>query len=202
VTPDELYAELVAGFPAWKFFAGLLVAFIDLFINIGVPGGGMKTLQDVLGKFPRQLTTSAGKHANTLILKTAMGTLSLRPFYNAAERYFRAEHKRFDYPSCAPHATQAWGDYVTWLDALATFTPKQIANLRVKVCRYVLDTLKSQEFDPASSIEPPLFRMAIENFDVTSRKGEPTGPDQALLSCSLAVQGCYSADRWHLVGRG
>jgi hypothetical protein len=31
----------------------------------------------------------------------------LRPFYNEAERYFRAEKKRFDYPSCAPHATQA-----------------------------------------------------------------------------------------------
>lgn len=176
MTPDDLYAEFLAGFPARKFSAGLLVAFIDLFTSIGVPGAGMKSLADVLAKYPRQMTTAAGKRANTLIVTTGKATSSLRPFYNAVERYFRAENKRFDYPSCAPHATQAWGDYVGWLDALATFTPTQMAELRAKVCAYVLDTLKSQEFDPASvSVDPPLFRMVIENFDVTSHKGEPSG---------------------------
>ena len=166
----------VAGFPARKFSAGLLVAFIDLFTAIGVPGAGLADFNAVLAQFPRQAMTAAGKRANTLIVAERGRTLSLRPFYNAAERFFRAEHKRFDYPSCAPHATQAWADYIPWLDALATFTPKQMARLRDKVCTFVLDTLTSQEFDPSSVIiEPPLFRMVIENFDFTSKKGEPTG---------------------------
>jgi hypothetical protein len=176
MTPDVLYAEFVAGFPARKFSAGLLLAFIDLFTAVGVPGAGLADFNAVLTKFPRQTTTAAGKRANTLIVAEGSRTLSLRPFYNAAERFFRAEQKRFDYPSCAPHATQAWADYIPWLDALATFTPQQMTDLRDKVCAFVLNTLASQEFDPSSVIvEPPLFRMVIENFDFTSKKGEPTG---------------------------
>jgi len=176
MTPDAVYDEFVAGFAARKFSAGLLVAFIDLFTALGIPGAGLPDFGAVLARFPRQTLTAAGKRANTLIVAEGGRTLSLRPFYNAAERFFRAEHKRFDYPSCAPHATQAWADYITWLDALATFTPEQMARLRDRVRAFVLDTLASQEFDPSSVIvEPPLFRMVIENFDFTSKKGEPTG---------------------------
>jgi hypothetical protein len=32
----------------------------------------------------------------------------LRPFYNRAETLFPTERKRSDYPSCGPHATEAW----------------------------------------------------------------------------------------------
>ncbi len=172
MTPDDLYDEFVAGFPA----PGLLVAFIDLFAAIGVPGAGLPDFDAVLARFPRQLTTVAGKRANTLIVAVEGRTQSLRPFYNVAERYFRAEHKRFDYPTCAPHATQAWADYIPWLNALATYSPQQLADLRAKVNAFVLDTLASQDFDPASvTVEAPLFRLVIENFDFTSHKGEPTG---------------------------
>jgi hypothetical protein len=176
VTPDELYEEFVEGFPGRKFSAGLLIAFIDFLTAIGVPGAGMTSLQDVLVTYPRQFTRPGGKPANTLIVAFERRTLSIRPFYNAAERFFRAEQKRFDYPSCAPHATQAWGDYVPWLNALVTFTPQQMTELRARIAGFVLDTLASQEFDPASvAVEPPLFRMVIENFDVTRHRGEPTG---------------------------
>jgi hypothetical protein len=118
----------------------------------------------------------------------------IRPFYNAAERFFRAEQKRFDYPSCAPHATQAWGDYVPWLNALVTFTPQQMTELRARIAGFVLDTLASQEFDPASvAVEPPLFRMVIENFDVTRHRGEPTG-----AAFQGIVFGFLRADNPHL----
>jgi hypothetical protein len=51
-----------------------------------------------------------------------------------------------------------------------------MASLRERVCTFVLDMLASQEFDPASvTVEPPLFRMVIEDFDVTNHKGEPSG---------------------------
>ncbi|MGZ9158939.1 MAG: hypothetical protein ACXW36_08760 [Nitrospira sp.] len=114
--------------------------------------------------------------ANTLIVDMGGTTVSLRPFYNAAERYYRAEHKRFDYPSCAPHATQAWIDYVHWLDALVTLSEQELDLLQDRVNCFVLERLQSQAFDPATvSLEPPLFRLLLEDFDMTSRKGEPTG---------------------------
>jgi hypothetical protein len=194
MTPSELYTEFIQGFPARKFSAGLLVAFIDLFTNIGVPGASMTSLADVLAKYPRQLTTAAGARANTLILAVGKGTVSLRPFYNSIERFFRAEQKRFDYPSCAPHATQAWQDYTLWLDALATFTPEEMADLRQRVCDFVLGTLRSQDFDPASvAVEPPLFRVILENFDVTRKRGEPTG-----AAFQGIVFGFLRADNPHL----
>ena len=80
----------------------MLVAFIDLFRALGVPGAHMTSFQDVLAAHPRHMTTLAGKRANTLIVSAGKKTLSLRPFYNDAERFYRAEHKRFDYPNPRP----------------------------------------------------------------------------------------------------
>jgi len=173
----------------------LLVSFIDFLTDLGVPGNGFADLDSVLLRHPRQTTTAAGKRANTLIVaKNGGGTSSLRPFYNAVERYFRAEHKRFDYPSCAPHATQAWADYLPWLDALVTFSPNELAALRDRLCQFVLDSLKSQEFDPtAVTVDPPLFKMLLEGFDMTSRRGEPSG-----ASFQGMVFGFLRADNPHL----
>ncbi|MBW7901946.1 MAG: hypothetical protein H3C26_10740 [Rhodocyclaceae bacterium] len=195
MTPDNLFEEFTSGFPARKFSAGLLMAFIDLYTELGIPSAGAANYQDVIDQFPRQTTTNGGKRANTLIVARPDGrTLSLRPFYNAAERFFRAENKRFDYPSCAPHATQAWADYIPWLDALATFDAEQLAALRQRVADYVLAELKSQAFDPASvKTEPPLFRWLLESFEMTAQKGEPTG-----AAFQGIVFGFLRADNPHL----
>jgi len=195
MNPNELYANFVAGFPARKFSAGLLIAFIDFLQRLEVDTLEATDLEELLAEYPRRVTTSAGKRANTLIVGLPSGgSLSLRPFYNNAERFFRAENKRFDYPSCAPHATQAWLDYVGWLDALISFTDKQRAAVRQKVCDYVLETLKSQAYDPTSiEVEPPVFRMILESFDMTSRRGEPTG-----ASFQGIIFGFLRADNPHL----
>lgn len=195
MTPDDLFAEFVAGFPARRFSAGLTMAFIDLYLELGIPASGAKSFREVVTQFPRQTLTGGGKRANTLILTRPDGTtLSLRPFYNAAERFFRAEHKRFDYPSCAPHATQAWTDYISWLDALATFDTVELAALRGRIAEHVLANLKSQAFDPESiRVEPPLFRLLLEGFDMTAPKGEPTG-----AAYQGIVFGFLRADNPHL----
>ena len=195
MTPDELYIDFTSSFQGRKFTAGLLIAFIDFTSSLGTPDLKLLSFHDFLDRFRRQERTAAGARANTLIVDRGGGrTLSIRPFYNKAEHYFRAEHKRFDYPSCAPHATQAWADYVTWLDALVTYSARELEDLRERVCRYVLGELESHEFDPASvAAEPPLFRMLLEGFDLSKHKGEPTG-----AAFQGIVFGFLRADNPHL----
>ncbi|MEH6437077.1 hypothetical protein [Massilia sp. DD77] len=192
---EKIYAEFVGNFEGRKFSAGLLLAMIDFIKTLEVAGAKFKNFSEVLSEFPRQEKTSAGKRANTLIVRLKNGgTLSLRPFYNAAERLFRAEHKRFDYPSCAPHATQAWIDYIGWLDALTQINLEELDLLRVKVVSYVLDALKSQAFDPSTiKVDPPLFRLLLEGFSMRAEKGEPTG-----AAYQGIVFGFLRADNPHL----
>lgn len=193
---SSLFRDFEKGFPKRKFSAGLLIAFIDFLTNLGVPDQNFESFDHFLKKYPRHEMTAAGQRANTLIVARGddKRTVSLRPFYNEVERFFRAEKKRFDYPSCAPHATQAWGDYRNWLDALVTFTPKELNQLRSKVVEYVLTELKSQEFDPTSvPTEPPLFRLILESFSLTAHKGEPTG-----AAYQAIVFGFVRADNPHL----
>jgi hypothetical protein len=195
MTPDGIFTEFEKAFQTRKFVAGLLVAFIDFYLELDTPVRGFKSLQDLFVAYPRALTTAQGKQANTLIVELPKGKkLSLRSYYNGVEKLFRAEHKRFDYPSCAPHATQAWQDYIAWLDGLTGLTLVELNDLRTRVVDFVLDTLPSQAFDPASvSREPPLFRMILEFFDLTAHKGEPTG-----ASYQGIIFGFLRADNPHL----
>lgn len=195
MTADELYDDFASGFARRRFSAGLLIAIIDMWKRLGVPGAGMLGLDEVLRRYPAQSKTASGAEANTLIVRTPTGaTLSLRPFYNEAERLFRAEHKRFDYPSCAPHATQAWSQYRPWLDVLTSSTSDDLARLRQRVIQYVSDTLVSHEFDPCSvAVEPPLFKRVLESFSLAAQKGEPSG-----AAYQGVVFGFLRADNPHL----
>jgi hypothetical protein len=195
MSPKNLFNEFEKGFAARKFTAGLLVAMIDMLTALEVPGKGYTSFENFLAVFPRQTQNAAGKRLNTLVVAKPDGkTLSLRKFYDDAERFYRAENKRFDYPSAAPHATQAWPDYTGWLDSLVTYSPAQLAMVRKSVNDFVLTNLKSQEFDPASiQTEPPLFRLLLDNFDITARKGEPTG-----AAYQGIVFGFLRADNPHL----
>ena len=75
-----------------------------------------------------------------------------------------------------------------------TFTPEELDQLREKVVDYVLDRLKSQEFDRASiETDPPLFRIVLESFNLTAQKSEPTG-----AAFQGIVFGFVRADNPHL----
>lgn len=69
-------------------------------------------------------------------------TLSLRPFYNAAER-ISEPNTSGSTTRAITHATQAWADYIPWLDALATFSAAELAELRQNVADYVLAALEA-----------------------------------------------------------
>lgn len=209
MTPDELYEDFEKGFSKRRFSAGLLVAFIDFLRDLKTPELGLANFEEFLGRFPRREKTASGNRANTLIVETGDGnkTSSLRPFYNAVEDFFRAEHKRFDYPSAAPHATQAWRDYENWLSALVAYTDAQLIELRGRVVQFVLDTLVSQEFDPASvEIEPPLFKLILESFPLKptqiktapGEKGPPAAIERSGAPFQGIVFGFLRADNPHL----
>lgn len=178
MTPKEFVQErLVPEFSRRRFSAGLLVAFVDLLSHLKVPDQDLSSFKALLKRYPRVEKVRGGGRANTLVLQETPGqTISLRPFYNEAERIFRSEHKRFDYPSCAPHATQCWQDYLDWLDALIGFDADELAELRELTIAFVLERLPSQAFDPSSvEVEPPLFKRVLEAFDLSVHEGEKTG---------------------------
>ncbi|HYT92183.1 MAG TPA: hypothetical protein VEL76_25940 [Gemmataceae bacterium] len=196
MTPDDLYGQVVSEFRKRKFATGLVIAFMDLLSHLGVPGKGLSSFEKVLKRHRRREVLPGGGHANTLVVEQTPGgkTISLRPFYNDIERFFRSEQKRFDYPSCAPHATQCWQDYTHWLDALVGYSPAQVADLRAKVIAYVLAQLESQAFDPSTQQkELPIFRRVLEAFELPAQKGEPTGAAYQGL-----VFGFLRADNPHL----
>ena len=111
MTSTDVFDEFRSSFRSCKFAAGLLLAFIDFLVGLDVPVLSLASLEELLVRVKRRATTAADTRANTPIVDRGGGqTPSIRPLYNRAERYFRAENKRFDYPNCAPHATQAWSD--------------------------------------------------------------------------------------------
>ena len=190
----DLFHDFREQFKRRKFVGGLLIAFIDFLETLDVESVNVTSFKSFLVHFPRLTETARGGRANTLIVQTSDNTKSLRPLYDAAETFFRAENKRFDYPSCAPHATQAWGDYVPWLDALLAMGSAERGRLRKKVVKFVLNELPSHEFDPASvETDPPLFRMILEQFDMAAKKGEKTG-----AAFQGIVFGFIRADNPHL----
>lgn len=178
MTPEQLFSEFIDEFENRKFTAGLLVAFIDFLIELEVPlSSEIVCYNDMIKEFPVQTSTNRGKPANTLIVqKKDTSTLSLRKFYDRIEQHFRADCKRFDYPSCAPHATQAWSSYPSWLDALVSYDEETLQTLRKQIIQHVMEKLPDQAFIPGSiKTEPPLFRLLLENFPMAAQKGEPSG---------------------------
>lgn len=195
MTPEALFKEYEVVFTKRKFVAGLLVAFIDFLESIEFADSSLASFDEFLRHYPRQRTTAQGARANTLIVRLADGgTRSIRPYYNRAENYFRNEHKRFDYPSCAPHATQAWSDYIQWLDALISYPSEVRIRTREMVMQHVLATLPSHELDLSSVMfDPPLFSILVEQFDLTRHKNEPSG-----AALQGIVFGFLRADNPHL----
>ena len=108
--PSKIYDEVVNGFKERKFAAGLAISFIDFLRHLKVPASAIQTTDDFLKAYPRREFRSPGRRATTLIVDLPDGgTLGLRPFYNAIESFFRAQQKRFDYPSCARSCQSAPG---------------------------------------------------------------------------------------------
>lgn len=177
MTPDEILDEMKAEMTREKrprtFSGGLLPAFCSFFLKLDHPAKGYSDWSDFVAHYP--LVTEG---ANTLTVSLPSGkTATIRPHYNEVAHYFVVENDRPDFPSAAPHATGQWRDYQRWLDALVTFTPDVIKDVKERALAFTLGHLPEETFDPAEiSREPRLFEILIEYFEWSARaKGEKTG---------------------------
>lgn len=197
LSPDQILEAVRANFTAGqrrKFLPGLLIAFINFLRDLKATNGRFTSLDEFYAVYPRQLARPDGSGINTLVVKAGDSTKSIRKHYDEISDWFRSGQKRFDYPSSAPHATQAWADYVDWLEALLSFTDEQLSYIESEAKNYVLSQLPSHEID-ASKIKKstPFFKIFLEDFDMKARQGETTG-----AAYQGAVFGYIRADAPHL----
>jgi hypothetical protein len=177
MTVDEILNEVRSEFTRRKFAAGLAMAFIDFLTAIDAIGKGFKSYDAFLVAFPRRERTESGARANTLIVQLPDGsTKSIRSFYDRVQELIRATHHRLDYPSAAPHATQAWPDYTKWIGGMVAAKKADVIALRASILGFVLESLPSHELDEsAMKKEPPVFLLLLRQFSFGATKGEPTG---------------------------
>jgi Fe2+ transport system protein FeoA len=178
-----------------KFLPGLLISFAWLLQDLKATGGKFANLDEFYVAHPRVTKTRAGNDANTLIVKKdANKTLSIRPFYDKIQHWIRADQRRFDYPSAAPHATQAWKDYQHWLESLLAMTDEELDALVEAAKKFVLDKLPAQDIAvEALRREPPRFYLFLRDFDLSKHKGEMSG-----AAYQGTVFGYIRADSSHL----
>lgn len=178
-----------------RFLPALLIAFIEFFRELDALGGKYQKPKYFYQAFPRQTVKKSGAAINTLVVQLPNGkTKSIRPHYNAIADWFRSDQKRFDFPSSAPHATQAWNDYTHWFQALLSASPAEIEWLEAEAKQFVLDSLPSQAIDPEKvKRKPPLFQRFLEEFEWKAAKGVASG-----AAYQGAVFGYVRADAPHL----
>ena len=177
MTVEEILNEVRTKFTRRKFAAGLAMAFIDFLAAIDALGKGFKSYEAFLAAFPRREQTDRGGRANTLIVQLPDGsTKSIRYFYDRVQELIRATNHRLDYPSAAPHATQAWPDYTKWIGGMVAAKKADVMVLRERILAFVLESLPRHELDEsAMTKEPPVFLLLLRQFDFIAAKGEPTG---------------------------
>lgn len=177
MTVDEIFNEVRSEFTRRKFAAGLAMAFIDFLTSINALGKGIKSYDAFLAAYPRKERTDSGARANTLIVQLPDGsTKSIRFFYDRVQELIRATHQRLDYPSAAPHATQAWPDYTKWIGGMVAAKKADVVALRERILAFLLQSLPSHELDESALKKaPPVFLLLLRQFSFGATKGEPTG---------------------------
>lgn len=178
MTPDEIIEDMKANFVLARprtYTGGLLPAFCDFLLDIDSPSKGWTSFQDLIDAHP--LITEGTSTLTITWPGAPKNQKTIRPAYNAIHHFYIFENKRLGYPRSEPYATGKWADFRNWLDSLVTFTTDQLIDVRERAKAFVLETLPETKFDPATVvIDPPIFRILIERFAWTERRGrEPTG---------------------------
>lgn len=196
-TPDDILEEIKKNFftgQKRKFLPALLIAFIRFLKDLDAVGGKYASLAEFYKTFPLATKGRGGAGVNTLIVEVDGKNKSIRKDYDGIAGWFRNDQARFDFPSSAPHATQAWRDYTHWLEAILSYDKKVLDKLEADAIDYVLGALVSQAIDPTTvKREPPVFLLFLQSFDLEKKQGEISG-----AAYQGTVFGYIRADSPHL----
>ena len=195
MTPDDVLSEMRAAFPTRRYVGGLLIAFAEFLKEIGTPGKGFGSLDDLFVLHPQ---VTAG--TSTLTIQYAggqRGQKTIRPAYERAHQFFIFENKRIDYPRSQPYATGKWADYRQWLDAMVTFTGSELDRIVDETKAFVLDQLPARVFDATSvRVDPPIFLRLLREFSFEN--GARAARETTGAAFQAAVFGYIRADSPHL----
>jgi hypothetical protein len=150
-----------------RFLLGVLISFVSLAEQL-CRQNGVDSINHVLTRFPPKTEVSSGK-ANSLTLGNP--ELSLRTYYNAAEKVIRHDLLRSDYPNCAPHATQSWSQYRNTFERICALSSFGRAELMCLLWDRVLDIPIPEAGSGVREIRP--FEHTVLNFQ--KAPGEPGG---------------------------
>lgn len=208
-TADEVFEELRASFRhenprnRRRFLPGLLVSMMGVIRALDAANGRYASLDAFYADHPRTEVTGSGGRANAWavvvtpadpVAKKKAKTLSIRPFYEKFVRWIRIENRRLDYPKAAPHATQAWVDYVHWLECLIGLSEADMLALEERTKAFVLAELPEHvRNSSAQRREPLLFSRFLDEFDFSHKPRETSG-----AAYQGTVFGYVRADAAHL----
>lgn len=150
-----------------KFLLGVFISFVALAEGL-CRQKGVDSIQDALTKYPPRTEVNSGR-ANTLTLGDP--ELSLRTYYNAAEKVIRHDLLRSDYPNCAPHATQSWIQYQDTFERICALPSFGRAELMCLLWSRVLSIPIPEAGTGVREIRP--FEYIVLNFQ--KAPGEPGG---------------------------
>ncbi|MFD5446720.1 hypothetical protein [Streptomyces sp. NPDC127100] len=152
-----------------RFLLGVLLAYIGVAEQI-LSQDGVESLQHVFEVHPPH-EESAGRKLNTLTLGTP--SVSLRTYYNLAERVILGGLLRIGYPNAAPHATQSWTQHRREFELICEMSPGERAALADALWDEAL-ALEEQESRSGEERAIRPFEYVIRHFPNTQR-GEPAG---------------------------
>jgi hypothetical protein len=164
--------QLRNGHPRRRFLEGVMLAYVAMVEEL-LAQTGEGAIENVLQKYRPLAVDATGRTLNTLTLDGPSGTISLRNYYNQAERVIRHHLLRTGFPNSAPHATQSWTQHRREFELIAAMTPGERARLVDEVWKVVLELPEmASQAGTERRVRP--FERILTHFPNTQR-GEPPG---------------------------
>jgi hypothetical protein len=158
---EAAFTDFKSQFAGRKFVLGVLLGFIGVVEDL-LSSHGMPSVESILDRWPPESQDSQGRPRNVLHINDGGRVVSHRTYYNRAEKLI-FKLRRYDYPNCAPHATQAWPQHRDALIAIGRMSPEE---RRAFAELLWSELLALPEFAPRSEGEltPRPFSVFLKEF--------------------------------------
>ena len=161
---------------------GLVMAFVSAAEQVLVIRDE-DSLEDALEHVERlsvyETGRNKGRKVNSLILEVedeegVQRKVGIRGPYDGFLKVIRGDLRRFDYPSSAPHATQAWSAHVEELESVFSMSSSERRATAELLWQLALELPEHRRrTQPRKSVQP--FVTVLEDFHSSGGEGEPTG---------------------------